>query len=250
MREQAEQNKRAWEYRAYEARVSGREVSSTAKEILENPESCLRYHAKYFSNIRGKRAASICGSDGRRAVAFVVLGADATVFDISEPQMKYALELAEAAGVKIEYVLGDFCETDTEKYGDMFDFVYLEGGILHYFSEIDEFTKMLYAITKPNGRLILSDVHPYRKINGNAAEHTGGDYFDSRLYNAGAPLRNSFPVEEQEAFPKISLRYYTISEIINSVIASGFILKEFIEHPHWEDSKRPVEFTIIADKVY
>ena len=168
------------------------------------------------------------------------------MFDISEPQKKYALELAEATGVKIEYVLGDFCEINLAQYGNMFDFVYLEGGIIHYFSDIDAFTKMLYAITKPNGQLILSDAHPYRKLNN--LELTNGDYFDSGLHEAGAPLRNCFAEEEQKAFPKISVRYYTMSEIINSVIASGFTLKEFIEHPHWEDSKRPVEFTIIAYK--
>ena len=247
MRKQAEQNKTAWEYRAYEARIIGNEISSTAKEILENPKSFLRYHAEYFDDIQGKRAASVCGSDGRRAVAFAALGAEATVFDISEPQKKYALELAKAAGVKIEYVLGDFCETDTAKYGNMFDFVYLEGGILHYFSEIDAFTKMLYAITKPNGRLILSDAHPYRKLN--SSEKTKGDYFDTRLHEANAPLQAFFSKEEQEAFPKILMRFYTISEIINSVISSGFRLKEFIEHPHWDDPKRPVEFTVIADKI-
>lgn len=247
MREQAEQNKKAWEYRAYEARSSDETIQEKAKEILENPKSFLRYHQKYFENIAGKYIASVCGSDGRRAVALAVLGAEATVFDISEPQMKYALELAEAAGVKIGYVLGDFIETDIEKYGDKFDFLYMEGGILHYFSDIGAFTKILYAITKPNGRLILSDAHPYRKLL--FTEHTDGDYFDTRLYEAGAPLRGVFPEEEQDEFPKISVRYYTISEIINSVINAGFTLKEFIEHPHWEETKRPVEFTIIADKL-
>jgi SAM-dependent methyltransferase len=249
MREQAEKNKISWEYRAYEARSSGETISEKAKGILENPESLLRYHAKYFDGVKGKYAASVCGSDGRRAIALAALGAEATVFDISEAQKKYALELAEAVGVKIEYILGDFCETDITKYGNVFDFVYLEGGIIHYFSDIDIFMKMLCAITKPNGRLILSDFHPYRKINGNASEHTDGNYFDSRLYNADAPLRVCFPEEEHEAFPKLLLRYYTMSEIINSVISSGFVLKEFIEHPQWNDATRPAEFTIIAHKI-
>jgi SAM-dependent methyltransferase len=148
--------------------------------------------------------------------------------------------------VKLECVLGDFIETDINKYGNMFDFVYLEGGIIHYFSEIDEFTKMLYAITKPNGRLILCDMHPYKKLDNLFV--TEGDYFNSRLHDNGAPLRNCFSKEEQEAFPKISVRYYTMSEIINSVIASGFMLKEFTEHPHYKEPKHPMEFTIIADK--
>jgi len=54
-----------------------------------------------------------------------------------------------------------------------------------------------------------------------------------------------FTEAEQEAFPKILVRFYTISEIINSVISSGFVLKEFLEHPY---SKHPAEFTIVADK--
>jgi len=207
----------------------------------------LRYHQGYFDNIIGKRIANVCGSDGRRTIPFAVLGAEATLFDISEQQMKYALELAKAVGVKLEYVLGDFCETDIEKYGNMFDFLYMEGGIIHHFSEIDEFFRILYAITKPNGRLILCDFHPYSKLDNLFV--TKGDYFDSQLHNSGAPLRVFFPEEEQEAFPKVSVRYFTISEILNSVISSGFTLKEFIEHPHWDDAKRPVEFTIIADKI-
>ena len=247
MREQAEQNKIAWEYRAYEARSSGETIQEKAKEILENPKARLRYHAKYFENIVGKRIANVCGSDGRRTIPFAVLGAEATLFDISEPQIKYALELAKAVGVKLECVLGDFIETDINKYGNMFDFVYLEGGILHYFSDIYAFTKMLYAITKPNGRLILCDMHPYRKLDKLFV--TEGDYFDSRLHDNDAPLRINFPDEEREAFPKISVRYYTMSEIINSVISSGFTLKKFIEHPHYKEPKRPMEFTIIADKI-
>jgi len=164
MREQAEQNKIAWEYRAYEARTSGETIQEKAKEILENPKSFLRYHQKYFENIAGKKIANVCGSDGRRTIPFAVLGAEATLFDISEPQLKYASELAEAVGVKLECVLGDFIETDINKYGNMFDFLYMEGGILHYFSDLDAFTKILYAITKPNGQMILCDAHPYRKL--------------------------------------------------------------------------------------
>jgi len=64
-----------------------------------------------------------------------------------------------------------------------------------------------------------------------------------------APLQSVFSEEEQKEFPKISVRYYTLSEIINSVISSGFTLKEFIEHPHYQEPKRPMEFTIIADKI-
>ncbi len=41
---------------------------------------------------------------------------------------------------------------------------------------------------------------------------------------------------------------YTISEIINSIINSGFSLKKFDEHPEWTNNKIPGEFTAIAIK--
>lgn len=47
---------------------------------------------------------------------------------------------------------------------------------------------------------------------------------------------------------KCSYRKYTISEIINSVINSGFVLKKFNVHPAWTNSRILGEFTIIANK--
>lgn len=247
MREQASINKNAWEYRAYEfwnQREGG--LLEEATKIKSNPV-VRRFHQKYFENVNGKKIANPCGSNGRQAIPLALCGAEVIVFDISEENKRYALELAGEAGVTIEYVLGDFCETDIASYGNTFDIVYAEGGILHYFSDIDVFTKMLYAITKPNGQLILSDAHPYRKING--LEQTEGDYFDTRLHDNNVAYQGYFSQEEQESFPKCLCRFYNLSEIINSVITSGFTLKEFNEHPHYKDEKRPIEFTIIAHKI-
>ena len=48
--------------------------------------------------------------------------------------------------------------------------------------------------------------------------------------------------------PKCSYRKYTISEIINSVINNGFVLRSFDEHPAWTNEKIPGEFTVVAIK--
>lgn len=254
MRKQALENKTAWEYRAYEFWTNQDSPSKKAEFIKSDPKARLRYHQKYFENIDGKKIANPCGSNGRIAVPLALLGADVTVFDISEENKRYALELAKEADVKIQYVVGDFCETDPNQYGNLFDIVYSEGGVLHYFSDIDAFISTIFAITKQEGRLILSDFHPYKKINraGSSmmsAGGTGGDYFDSRIHSGEVAYQSFFPGEEQGSFPQCSLRYYTLSEIINSVIKAGFTIKEFIEHPSFEDKKLPGEFTIIADKI-
>lgn len=255
MREQAMTNKMAWEYRAYDFwNQRHGSPKEKAASIKADPLARFHFHKEYFSNISGLKIANPCGSNGRMAVALAVLGADVTVFDISEENKQYALELSEEAGVHIQYVVGDFCETDLNVYGSQFDMVYAEGGVIHYFADINVFTKMLYAVMKINGRLILSDFHPYRKINrsGSAmisvAEHTDGNYFDTQLHSVNVAYQPFFPQSEQVSFPKCLCRFYTLSDIINSVISSGFQLREFHEHASFEDAKLPGAFTMIADK--
>jgi len=254
IREQAEINKKAWEYRAYEFwnRRNG-SPREHAKNIARDPLASLSMHKRYFADIRGKKIANPCGSNGRKAVPLALLGADVTVFDISEENRKYALELAREANVEIEYVVGDFCETDLTAYGERFDMVYAEGGILHYFLDIDMFTKTLYGITRKNGLLILSDFHPFRKVISDgslmfSAPQTMGNYFDDGVHYGDVAYQSFFPEVEQSLFPKCLLRFYTLSEIINAVISAGFMLKEFWEHPGYEDGKLPRLFTIVAGK--
>ncbi len=193
------------------------------------------------------------GSNGRIAVPLAVLGANVTVFDISEENKRYALELADCADVSINYEIGDFNNVDLNRYGNVFDIAYLEGGILHYFHDLDLFFHSLYSIIKPGGKLILSDFHPFRKIvaigqSGKNTQIIDGDYFDSSIFNGDVAYKSYFPKDEQQLFPDCSLRYYTLSEIINAAINAEFNIREFNEHPNWENKKIPGEFTIIGLK--
>jgi len=213
MNEQSAQNKNAWEYRAYEFWNSQGTPSTKAEYIKNDPMARLRYHKKYFQNVDGLDIANPCGSGGIKAVALALLGANVTVFDISEENKRYAMELA----------------------------------------DINRFINILHTILKPGGKLILSDFHPFRKVNpiGSLAmsvPNTNGDYFDSKFHNAEVAFKSHFPIEEQTEFPDCIYRFYTLSEIINAVINAGFTLKEFLEHPNWENNKLPGEFTIFATK--
>lgn len=94
----SEQNKKAWEYNAYEfwLREEGK-PEEKAREIVENPRRMLRRFSGYFDGYEGLQIANICGSCGKKAVPLALLDADVTVFDISEDNRRYAVELAEAA---------------------------------------------------------------------------------------------------------------------------------------------------------
>ncbi|MDR0949824.1 MAG: methyltransferase domain-containing protein, partial [Lachnospiraceae bacterium] len=170
-------NKEAWQHRSYEFFASEYGIpAEEAKRIKQDPNHYIRLHHSYLPPLSGLKIANPCGSHGRIATALAVLGAEVTVFDISEENQKYATELASQAGVSLNYMVGDFCSLDRDRYGGFFDLVLAELGILHYFHEIDQFSQTVSFLLHDRGRFVLSDFHPFRKLQ--ATSITNGDYFD------------------------------------------------------------------------
>lgn len=162
---------------------------------------------------------------------------------------RYALELADAAGVSIDYEVCNVLEIDRKRFGSAFDVVFMEGGVLHYFHDINAFMDMMYTLLKPGGTMICSDFHPFTQIAD--LLETGlpaMSYFSQEVFEGEMAHARFFEKEIREKMPKCSYRKYTLSEIINSVIQSGFLLKRFDEHPAWTDERVPGEFTIVAMK--
>ena len=248
MKEYSKQHKKAWEYDAYAfwVRQAGKPKERAAKDA-ENPVKMLKQHAAYFDRFEGVRVANICGSCGKKAIPLALLGAEVTVFDISEDNKRYAMETAEAANVKIGFEVCDILEIDLSKYGGTFDVVFMEGGILHYFHDIDEFMRMMYSLLKPGGKMICSDFHPFTKIMDTLEmERPTMSYFSTEIYEGEMAHARFYDAEIRKQIPKCSYRRYTVSEILNAIIRNGFCLKQFDEYPSWENDKLPGEFTAVA----
>lgn len=250
MNDYSQQNKKAWEYDAYDfwVRTCGT-PEERAKEDLADPKRMLRRYAGYFDRFEGIRVANICGSCGKKAIPLALLGADVTVFDISEDNKRYATETAKSANVRIDYVVGDVLEIDLSKYGGRFDIVFMEGGILHYFHDIDIFMGLMHSLLKPGGRMICSDFHPFTKIVDTLKfEQPSMSYFSTEVFEGEMAHARFYEKEIRERMPKCSYRKYTISEIINAILNVGFSLERFDEHPSWENEMLPGEFTAVAVK--
>ncbi len=105
-------NQAAWNTGAYEAWVIENGTPTELAGRLE-PEKVLKRVLKHLGNLHGKKVANPLGSRGKAAVAMALLGADVTIFDLSESSARYALELASASNVKLEYVVGDLMRLET-----------------------------------------------------------------------------------------------------------------------------------------
>lgn len=119
------------------------------------------------------------------------------MLDISEENQRYALELASCAGVTIQYEVGDWYDLDRSRFGECFDIAYSEGGVLHYFDDINRLLQIYAAILKSNGELILNDFHSFCKILPDQykkyrLQGNGSGYFEKGFYSKNVAYRLFF----------------------------------------------------------
>lgn len=101
--------------------------------------------------------------------------------------------------------------------------------------------------------MILSDFHPVRRCIVKDAGSSSGyrfqpSYFDPELKSGDVAYKHYFDEKDQQDFPDVAIRLYTLSKIINSLILTGFKLEKFDEHRGWQNENIPWEFTIVASK--
>ncbi len=249
MVEYSRQNKQAWEFDAYNFWRRKCKPEERAKADIKNPMGQLKKYAEYFDSYKGVKVANICGSCGKKAIPLALLGAEVTVFDISEDNKKYALEVADNANVNIRYQVCDILEINMNVYADYYDVVFMEGGVLHYFHDIMQFMKIMYSLLKHGGKMICSDFHPYTKIQDTLGlEQKTMSYFSTQVFEGEMAHTRFYEDELRKRIPLCSYRKYTVSEIINAVIRNGFTLEKFDEHPSWINPELPGEFTLIGRK--
>ncbi|WP_234117965.1 class I SAM-dependent methyltransferase [Clostridium hydrogenum] len=251
-------NEEAWNKETYNAWIErfGTPKEAAAK-IKKDPSKILSVLYSKFGDVKGKKIMNLMGSNGNRAVALALLGADATVVDFSEGNRQYALDLAKEANVEIEFILSDVLELNQYKLSNSFDIVFAEMGILHYFLDLKPFMSLVYSLLAPNGAFVLRDFHPVstklissRGSTAKVRKHkVTGDYFDTTLEEKDAAY--SKYLNSGEA-PKVLLRKWNLGEIVTAAAESGLIIKSLDEEPNLScesfDKGIPKTFTLVAAK--
>ncbi len=228
-------NKEAWEEEHMDAWVERFGLPSAyAEKIKAAPQAILGALKFHLPDISHTRILNIMGSNGNKAVALSLLGAEVTIVDFSESNMNYALELAKAAGVSLDYKCMDLLTF----HGDAaYDIAFAEMGILHYFEDLTPFYKTVFEALKPGGKFIIRDFHPVstklissRGTTAKVRKHkVDGDYFSAELIEKKVSYGK---YSGEENCTTVYLRNWTLGEIITTAVLSGFKVEALIEEPN------------------
>lgn len=239
--EVTEANRRAWDAQRFDAWLAAfGGTEAEAARIVADPQRVLRRILPYLGAVEGKRICNIQGSHGRVAVALARLGAQVTVIDFSEENRRFALALAEAADVVLDYTVCDVMEGGGVGRNHDFDLLVLELGILHYHQDLAGFFSVMRLLAANGCTLILNEFHPVqRKVFWADGP---GDYFHTDLVEADVPN----PVPGSPSLGKCSYRFWTLGEVLTAVIEAGFAPLRLEEHPDPSNTTIPGFFTLVA----
>ena len=212
--------------------------------MRNDPKKWLHRFVHLLDDLEGLRILNPLGSNGRKAVPLALLGGDVTVVDISAENRRYALDVACEAGVNIEYFVSDFLSWDDLCHRSRFDLVLLEGGVLHYFTDLDALFAKTRMLMRRGGRLILQDAHPVR-----VSVERNLDYFDSDLHENPVAYEGFFAESERDSFPKCILRWWTLGEIVTAIGGNGMAIRSLQEEAYEQDKRIPANYLLVAEAI-
>ncbi|MCJ8013571.1 class I SAM-dependent methyltransferase [Paenibacillus sp. KQZ6P-2] len=173
---------------------------------------------------------------------------------MSSENRQYALEVANYAGVKLNYILADVLNIPDDLNLHEYDIVLMEFGILHYFANLNPIFELVHNLLKNNGRFILTDFHPFSSklindTNGTVSFKENANYFNSNFVEEDIAFADFLSEKDRKSLPKVLLKKWTIGEILSTLAEKNMFLRKFEEEPHHINNNIPAFYTIIADKV-
>lgn len=256
-------NKSAWNQEVYQAWLNRfGSPEELAKKIISNPQKRISAITSYVEgDIAEKRVINLLGSNGNKAVAMAIVGADVTVVDFSEENKAYAMQLAEASNVHINYIVSDVLQLPDSMMKEEYDLAFMEFGILHYFQDLHPLFEIVKKLMKKGGQFIVQDFHPIstklitsKGTTAKIRKHkVTGDYFDTSLVEQEVSYAKYLdPNLKDSVHHKVYLRQWTLGEIVTAIAKVGLCIKVLDELPNQSsevfDKGIPKTFTIVAEK--
>ena len=252
-------NYEAWAGDTYSAWVSrfGTPKEAVVK-LRKNPTVVLDPIRGHFGDVAGKHIVNIMGSNGIKALALAMLGADVTIIDYSAGNARYAAELAAQAFLEIGYIISDILSVPMDGLAERFDIAFAELGVVHYFVDLSPFMAVVYRLLTRGGRFVLRDFHPIstklitsRGSTAKVRKHKiTGDYFDTSLEERPVSYAKHLDRDTTEAIPHVLWRKWTLGEIVTAVASTGLRISVLEEEPNPSgfDGLFPKTFTLVAEK--
>lgn len=204
-----------WEETADSDWYASRRTQEVIEAVLQNPRSAFAPQVfdgmdRLLGGFAGKRVLVPSAGDCHAAFALAQLGAQVTAADISEKQLDYARHIAQAHGLKMEFVQADTM-TLTPFADNAFDLVYTSNGVHIWIDEPDKMYRNIARVLKTGGLSVMWDIHPFQRP------------FEGVVFAPPKVVKSYDDVAPREH------NHWRVMDLINSMTESGLHIEEMLE---------------------
>ena len=222
MDEIAEYNKARWK-----ALVEANALFTRPKLNLDidSARQTIDFDGK-LGDVAGKDVLCLAGGGGRESAAFAFLGANVTVFDLSEEQLKHDTEVAEHYNVDIKTVQGDMRDLSQldEASFDIVNHAYS----INFLPDAVPVFRQVKRVLRQGGIYHVNFTNPFT-MGVEQKDWNGKGYVLKEPYVNGAKISYTdqdwvYIRDEHRSVPKPIEYRHTLSTVLNGLIENNFVI--------------------------
>jgi SAM-dependent methyltransferase len=196
-----------------------------------------------IQDVAGKRVLCLASGGGQDSVDFGLLGADVTVFDLSDIQLERDRQAAAHHGLKVNTIQGDMRDLSVFP-ANSFDIVW-QVYSLNFVPAVEPVFCQVARVLSPGGIYFLQFANPFTQAVDDEA-WDGNAYPLKHPYIDGEDLTHHFPdwdVPQPDGtnltLPSPHEYRHTLSTVLNTLINTGFTLLGLWECMQRDPSPQP-----------
>ncbi|RIK51707.1 MAG: hypothetical protein DCC57_10560, partial [Chloroflexi bacterium] len=181
-----------------------------------------------LGDVAGKQVLVLAGGGGQQSIAFALLDAEVTVYDLSDAQLAQDRQAAAHLGITLNLVHGDM--RDLSAFADnSFDIVYQPYSI-NFVPDVRPVIHEVSRVLRPGGLYRVAWHNPFTQTV-DEEKFTGEGWILKHIYADGRFLGDLFPewtVEDGEGgsvtLPSPREYVHTLSRMVNTLAGNGFVI--------------------------
>ena len=194
-----------------------------------------------FGDLRGRQVLCLAGGGGQQSAAFGLLGAEVTVFDLSDEMLALDRKTAARYGLDVTTVQGDMRDMGALPT-DGFDVVW-QAHSLTFIPDIDALYDGVSRVLRTGGIYFLSAWNPLAYAADERWTGQGYLFCDGYVEGAETDLGSFWDVTDADGnvqrVPGPHEFRHTLTAMINGLADRGFILLRVNEEPAGDSAAEP-----------
>lgn len=192
-------------------------------------------HLRIMGDVSGKRVLCLASGGGQQSVAFALLGADVTVFDLSDRQLERDRLAASHYGLTIRTVQGDMRHLDA--FGaQSFDLVF-QAYSINFVPKVEPVITEVARLLCPGALYRIEWHNPFVQVTDPDQDWNGSGYLLRHEYVDGRETTQLYPlwsidqVDGSKRFLDSPRAFvHSLSTMMNALAANGFAILHAAEY--------------------